>query len=72
MKLGQRDPCPPDVAGVGPIEKTDPEDLRRERERCLAGGDIERRQRDQVPEAVDCPLALAMVGEPVAETGAVE
>ena len=55
-----------------PVQQTGPEDLRRKRERRLRGRDIDRRQRDQVPEPVDCPLALAMVGEPAAEGDVVE
>src|SRR5439155_25263126 len=42
-----------DVARVGGVEQTGPEDHRREQQRSLVGRQIERRQRDQVPQLVD-------------------
>ena len=72
VKLGKRDTGPADVAGVGALQETDPEDLRRKSKRRLGGGDVERRQRNQVPEVVDCPRALATPGEPVSEADAIE
>ena len=72
VKLGKRDTGPADVAGIGPLQKTDPKDLRRESERCFAGGDVERRQRNQVPEVVDCLPRSGHVRRASLRTDAVE
>ena len=63
---------PADVAAVGAVEQAGPEDLDRQGQRRLGGGHVDRRQRDQVPEALDGRVALAVTGQPRAEGHAVE
>ena len=58
VELSERHLGPADVAGVGPVQEADPEDLRGEPERRLGSSDVDRGKGDQVPEAVDRPLAL--------------
>jgi hypothetical protein len=56
-----------DVAGVRPGEQAGAKHERRQRQRRLRGRQVERRQRDQIPQRRDRARSLAMAGKPLAE-----
>ena len=72
VQLLQRHGRDADVARVGRVEEPRAEDHRRERERSLRGGQVERRERDQVPELRDGGVGLLVRAEPFAERPRVE
>ena len=54
-----------DVAGVRRVQKTRAEDPHRGRQRGVLGGQVQRRECDQVPESGNRVLGLAVLPEPV-------
>jgi hypothetical protein len=61
-----------EVAGIRLVEQPRPEDECRELKRRLFGGDVERGERDQVPQPLDRARGLAVRAEPAPERLLVE
>ena len=72
VQLRQRHPRPSDVGGGRVGQEAGLEDHRGERERGLVGVDVERRERDQVPQPSRSRRATARRRQPLAEGDRVE
>ena len=72
VQLGQRHRRPADVASVVGLEEPGAKDHGGQGQGGLVGPHVERRQHDQVPQALDGPGTLAVSGQPGAEALPIE
>lgn len=72
VDVAERHARPADVGGAGLGQESGLEHLRREGQRGVRRGGVERGDADQVPEGLDGARRLAVPGEPAAEVDGVE
>jgi hypothetical protein len=72
VELRERDVRVTDVCGVALGEEAHLEDGAGKRERGLGGRQVDRREREQVPEPVDRVRRLVALGQPVSERAAID
>ena len=72
VQLAERDLRPADVAPIGRVQEAGAEHHGRQRKRRLVSRDVERRQRDEVPQRGDRVATLAVGHQPRTERDVVE